>query len=99
MNQTLKWAKAKVCVYADSVLCVRQMKDSKEAIERWRCQVEELEMYLSFKELLRIEGQALEFEWKKFSGFSSLSFLQEIQKDLARKNIQPEEFKDRIIFM
>ena len=32
-------------------------------------------------------------------GFSSLSILQEIQKDLARKNIQPEEFKDQIIFM
>ena len=28
-----------------------------------------------------------------------MSILQEIQKDLARKNIQPEEFKDRIIFM
>ena len=35
-----------------------------------------------------------------FQRFSSLQILQEIQKDLARKNnIQPEEFKDRIIFM
>ena len=34
-----------------------------------------------------------------FPGFSSLTILQEIQNDLARKNIQPEEFKDRIIFM
>ena len=46
-----------------------------------------------------IDGEAIEFEWKNFSGFSSLSVLQEIQKDLARKNIQPEEFKDPIIFM
>ena len=28
-----------------------------------------------------------------------MSFLQEIQKDLERRNIQPEEFKDRIILM
>ena len=35
-----------------------------------------------------------------FQRFSSLQILQEIQKDWARKNnIQPEEFKDRIIFM
>ena len=34
-----------------------------------------------------------------FPGFSSLSILQEIQQDLERRNIQPEEFKDRIIFM
>ena len=46
-----------------------------------------------------IDGEAIEFELKHFRGFSSLSILQEIQKDLARKNIQPEEFKDRIIFM
>ena len=45
------------------------------------------------------DGEAIEFEWKNVPGFSSLSILQEIQKDLARKNIQPEEFKDRIIFM
>ena len=28
-----------------------------------------------------------------------MSILQEIQKDLERENIQPEEFKERIIFM
>ena len=27
-DQATKWAKAKVCDYADSVLCVGQMKDS-----------------------------------------------------------------------
>ena len=35
----------------------------------------------------------------KFSGFSSLSLLREIQNDLETKNIKPEYFKDRIIFM
>ena len=46
-----------------------------------------------------IDRQAIEFEWKIFQGFSSLSILQEIQQDLEKKNIQPEECKDRIIFM
>ena len=32
-------------------------------------------------------------------GFSSLSILQEIQQDLEKRNTQPEEFTDRIIFM
>ena len=27
-DQAIKWTKAKVCVYANSVLCVGQMKDS-----------------------------------------------------------------------
>ena len=36
---------------------------------------------------------------EKFVGFSTLSLLQEIQKDSEEKNIQPENFKDWIIFM
>ena len=36
---------------------------------------------------------------EKFSGFSTLTILQEIQKDLEKENIQLENFSDRIIFM
>ena len=46
-----------------------------------------------------IDGEAIEFEWTMFPGFSSLSILREIQRDLERENIQAEDFKDRIIFM
>ena len=98
-DQAIKWAKAKVCVYAYSVLFLGQMNDSKEAIARWESQVEGLEMFLSYQEAVGIEGEAIEFEWNIFPGFSSLAILQEIQKDLARKNIKPEEFKDWIIFI
>ena len=41
----------------------------------------------------------MEFEWKEFTGFTTLNILKEIQMDLARKNTEPENFKDRIIFM
>ena len=34
-----------------------------------------------------------------FPGFSTSSSFQEIQKDLEEKNIEPENFQDRIIFM
>ena len=34
-----------------------------------------------------------------FPGFTTLIILQEIQEDLEEKNIKPENFKDRIIFM
>ena len=36
---------------------------------------------------------------KNSRGFWTLTFLQEIQKDLEEKNIKPENFKVRIIFM
>ena len=98
-DQAIKWAKAKVCVYADSVLCVEQKKDSPGVIERWKGEMERLRLYSSYQDAVRIDGEAIEFEWKIFPGFSSLSILQEIQQDLGRRNIQPGELKDRIIFM
>ena len=78
-DQAIKWAKAKVRVYADSVLCAGLMKDSPEATERWRGQVEGLRLYSSYQDAVGIDGEAIEFEWKNFTGFSSLSSPQEIQ--------------------
>ena len=36
---------------------------------------------------------------ENFPGFTTLTFLKDIQMDLERKNMEPENFKDRIIFM
>ena len=52
----------KVRVFSDSVLCVGQMNESKEAITRWEGQMEEFKMYPSYKELLGIVGEAIGFE-------------------------------------
>ena len=43
-DQAIKRAKAKVCVHADSVLCVGQMKDTLGATERWKGQLEGLRL-------------------------------------------------------
>ena len=75
------------------------MKDSPGAIERWKDQVEGLRLYSSYQDAVGIDGEAIEFEWTNFTGFSSLSSLQKTQHGLERRNNQPEEFKDRIIFM
>ena len=80
-------------------LCVGQMKDTPGATERWKGQVEDLKKYSSYPDAVGLYGEPIEFEWKMFPGFSSLSLLREIQHDLVTKNIMPEDFKDRIIFM
>ena len=51
-------------------------------------QVEGLKMHPSCQDAVEIDGEAVEFEWNIFPGFSSLALLQEIQEDLARKNIK-----------
>ena len=62
-------------------------------------QVDEFKMSPSYKELLGIDGETIDFEWNIFPGFSSLQVLQEIQNDLRERNIKLEKFTDRIIFM
>ena len=79
-DQAIKWAKAKVCVHADSVPCVGEMKDSPGATERWKGQVEGLRLYSFDQEAVRIDGEAIEFEWNFVPGFSSLSFLEKSKR-------------------
>ena len=98
-DQAIKWAKAKVCVCADSVLCVGRQEQGPEAIARWKGQVQDLKGYQSYQDAVGIDGKAIEFEWKNFRGFTALTVLQQIQKDMQNKNIPPEKFEDRIIFM
>ena len=57
-DQTIKWAKAQVFVCADSVLCLGQMNESKEAIERWKGQVEGLRLYSCYQDAVGIDGEA-----------------------------------------
>ena len=75
------------------------MSDHSEANRRWENQLEEFRHSNSCRELLETDGEPVEFEWKIFPGLTYLEILQKIQKDLQDRNIEPEKFEDRIIFM
>ena len=83
-DQAVKWAKAKVCVYAD----FGQVKDISGTTDIWKDQVEDLNKYSSYPDAVGLDGEPIEFEWKNFKGISSLSFLYEIQNDLETKEHQ-----------
>ena len=96
-DEAIKWAKAKACVYADSVLCVGRMEQSPAVAERrWKGQVGDLRMYSSYQDAVGIGGEATEFEWKNVAGFSTLSILQEVQgPDHFHVNVQWHSVKIR----
>ena len=56
-------------------------------------------MYYAVEEFLGIDGEAIEFEWNILPGFTTLQILQQIQNDLQSKNIELDQFPDRITFM
>ena len=51
------------------------------------------------KDLNRIDGEPMEFEWTIFPGFTTLKILDEIQKMMTELQCEPEHFKGRIICM
>ena len=97
-DQVIKWRIAKVLVYSDSVLCLGKLSDHSEANRRWEGQVADFQLSASCEEFLGIDGEPIELEWNTFTGRTSLQILQRIQNHLEKRNIEPENFGDRIIF-
>ena len=96
-DQVITWTKARVRFCSDSVL-FGKMSDHSKANQRCENQVEEFRQSNSHRELLGIDGEPIQFEWNIFPGSISLEILQKIQKDLQDRNIEPEDFEDRIMF-
>ena len=51
------------------------------------------------RNLDRIDGEPIEFEWNIFPGFITLQLCHKVQELLSRLSVTPEKFTGRIIFM
>ena len=82
---------AKTYVFADSVLCLRGIKENpneagKEKI-RWYFDSNHL------KDLKLIDGEPMEFEWKNFPGCTTFGLLEQIQEFMKEQQCEPEQFQ------
>ena len=68
-DKSVEITNAKTCVFSDSVLCLGGISD--QPVEAW---TNEIKWYLEthfLKDLNRIDGEPMEFGWKKFPGFTT----------------------------
>ena len=70
-EQAIKWTKAKVFVYSDSVLCLKKKHGPEEATKKWNDQVSTSKMCHTFKELQGLDGEPIDFERKVLPGATS----------------------------
>ena len=70
-----------------------------QANEKWKSQLLDFEQSNSDRELFGIDGQPSEVEWNIFPGRTSLEIFQKIDTNLDDRQINPEHFEGRIIFM
>ena len=77
-NRKYQHSTVKVYVFSDSVHCREKMGN--DPVESWKKQVQWYSDNENFKDLNRIDGQPMEFEWKIFPGSTTMAILNEIQQ-------------------
>ena len=89
----------KVYVFSDSVLCLGKIHENPRANTAWEQRLAWFKSSPEYRNLDRIDGEPMEFEWNIFSGFNTLQLSQEVQELLLGLNETPENFTGKIIFM
>ena len=69
-DRAVQFALAKTYVFCDSVLCLGGIRD--EPVEAWGSRIKWFWETRYLKDLDRIDGEPMEFEWKHFPGLTTL---------------------------
>ena len=89
----------KVYVFSDSVLCLGKIHENPQSNTAWEQRLEWFKTTPEYRNLERIDGEPMEFEWNIFPGFTTLQLSHKVQELLSRLSVTPEKFIGRIIFM
>ena len=98
-GKAVRLVTARVNVFSDSVLCLGKVNTYPQSNAAWESKLEWFKSTHQYKELDRIDGKPMEFEWNIFLGFTTLQILTEIQRMLSSMSCEPEQFNGRVIFM
>ena len=95
-SRAYQYSTAKAHVFSDSVLCLGKMGE--DPIESWKSKIQWYSENNYFRELTRIDGHPIKFEWQIFPGLTSMGILKQIQQMMRELQCEPENFTG-IIFM
>ena len=93
-DRAVQFATAKTCVFSDSVLCLGGI--STELVEAWESRITRFLETRYLKDLDRIDGEPMDFEWRVFPGITTLGILDEIQKMMTKSKCEPKQFKGNV---
>ena len=96
-DKVVEITNAKTYVFSDSVLCLGGISD--RPVEAWENRIKWHLETCYLRDLNRIDGEPMEFEWTNLPGFTTLKILDETQKMMTELQCEPEHFIGRIIFM
>ena len=98
-EQVINLQRTKVYVFSDSVLCLGKIFENPDRTMHWKTDWHGSKSSPEYRDLDRIDGEPMDFEWNIFPGFNTLQLCQEVKSLLLRLGETPENFTGRIIFM
>ena len=98
-ERVINLQRTKVYVYSDSVLCLAKIHENPRSNDAWEQGFEWFKSSQEYRNLDRMNGEPMEFEWHIFPGFTTLQLCQKVESLLLKLNETPENFTGRIIFM
>ena len=97
-ERVINLQRTKVHVFSDSVLCLWKIFENPQSNDAWEPRLGWFKTTQEYRNLDRIEGEPIEFEWNIFPGFNTLQLSEEVKRSLFRLET-PENFTGRILFM
>ena len=98
-ERVINLQRTKVYVFSDSVLCLGKIFENAQSNDAWEERLGWFKSSPEYRNLDRIDGEPMEFEWNIFPGFNTLQLSEEVKSLLLRLGETPENFTGRITFM
>ena len=98
-EQVISLLHTKVYVFSDSVLCLGKVNENPQSNTVWEDKLTWFKSSSQYRTLDTMHGEPMEFEWKIFTGFTTLELCTLVQELLSKLSVTPEKFTGRIIFM
>ena len=76
--------RTKVYVLSDSVLCLGKIFENPESNDAWEQRSGWIKSSQNYRNIDRIDGEPMEFEWNIFPGFNTLQLSEEVKSLLLR---------------
>ena len=98
-EQVISLQRTKVYVFSDSVLCLGKIHENPQSNDAWEQRLGWFKTSQEYRDLDRIDGEPMKFEWNISPGYNTLQLSQEVKSLLLRLDETPENFTGRMIFM
>ena len=93
-EQVISLQRTKVYVFSDAVLCLGKIHENPQSNTAWEDRLAWFKSSPEYRDLDRIDGKPMEFEWNIFPGFNTLQLSEEVKSLPLMLLFAAEDFSD-----